>query len=196
MSPRAPARAAVTEVIGAPAAAAVSAWRRRALLVGGAFQLAFGAVWLLRGLRVLASSEVAIAAAAAALLAGAVWVYRLRSTGPRPGGSEARALELRITVATAAQLAASGILPVLAGLVAGRLVLPSVVVTIGILLAYLHRVAATPFQSAAGWLLIALSVAALGLPGGASQTASLCLASAVVLLSCAAAGFAWLERHR
>jgi len=168
-------------------------WRRRALLVGGGFQVVFGALWAMRGLAVVAPMWVAMACGAAALGAGLAFAYRLRSTGPRPTGAAARTLERRLTVATAAQLVASGVVPVLVALAGSRLVLPSIVVTIGVLLVYVHRVAGTPYQGTAGWLLVALSAATLGFAGPA-QTASVCIASAVILLSCAAAGFRWLGR--
>jgi hypothetical protein len=168
--------------------AARAGWRRRALLVGGGFQVVFGALRTLRGLAVVAPMWVAMTCGWAALVAGLACAYRLRSTGPRPTGPAARALGRRLTVATAAQLVASGVLPVVASLMDSRLVLPSIVVTIGALLLYVHRVAGTPFQGVAGWLLVALSVVTLGFVGSV-QTASVCIASAVILLWCAAAGF-------
>jgi hypothetical protein len=174
--------------------AARAGWRRRALLVGGGFQVVFGALWTTRGLAVVVPVPVAAACGALVLVAGMASVYRLRSTGPRPVGPAARPLERRLTVATAAQLVASGVLPVLLAPVAGsRLVLPSIVMTVGALLVYVHRVAGTPYQGTAGWLLMALSVATL-VSDGPVQTTTVCLASAVLLLSCATAGFRWLGR--
>jgi len=171
--------------------AARAGWRRRALLVGGGFQVVFGALWTLRGLAVVTPLWVAIAFGVAALVGGLASAYRLRSTAPRPTGPAARPLERRLTVATALQLVASGVLPVLVAPVGSWLVLPSIVITIGVLLVYVHRIAGTPYQGIAGWFLIALSVATLA-SNGPAQVASICIASAVILLACAAAGFRWL----
>jgi hypothetical protein len=183
-----------SRVGGAEMEAARGGLRHRALLVGGAFQVVFGALWTLRGLAVVAPLSVAAACSAAVLGAGLTAVYRLRSNCPRPTGPAARHLEHRLTVATAVQLVASAVLPVLVAMVSSRLVLPSIVFTIGVLLLYVHRVAGTPYQGTSGWLLIALSIVVLGF-GGPAQTASVCIASAVTLLSCAGAGFRWLGRE-
>lgn len=52
-----------------PSAARV-AWRPRALLVGGGFQVVFGALWLARGMAAFAPPLVAVAAGGTALAAG------------------------------------------------------------------------------------------------------------------------------
>ncbi len=183
----------VTERAASDMDAARAAWRRRALLVGGGFQVVFGALWLARGLSSFAPPVVAVAAAAAAVIAGGTVAVALRRSAPRPDGPAARTIERRLTVATLGQLVTSFVLPVLVDAVAGpRLVIPSIVLSIGILLAWIHHEVDTPFQGAAGWALIALA-AVSALIVGDLQTAVAGLAAAAILLGCAAAGFGRLR---
>lgn len=112
---------AITEPLTVPAAgdalaAARAAWRRRVARVGSLIQLAFAILWIVRG--TLATGwpgrlplALALAAGTAAL---AIWgTLATRGLAPRPRGPAARHLERAITTATAAQLAASCILPVI-----------------------------------------------------------------------------------
>jgi hypothetical protein len=122
-------------------------------------------------------------------------VVALRRSAPRPQGPAARTIERRLTVATVGQVLASFILPVVIGAAAGpRLVVPSIVLTIGLLLVWIHREVDTPYQGAAGWVLISLA-AASALIDGDVPTAVAGLAVAAILLGCAAAGFRWLRHH-
>jgi hypothetical protein len=186
-----------TDDVASPASsdldAARAAWRRRTLLVGGGFQVAFGAMWLARGLGSFAPLAVAAAAAGAALVGGMAAAVALRRSAPQPHGPAVRTIERRLTVATVAQLLASFALPMVIDAAAPRLTVPLVILTIGILLAWIHGEVGTPFQGAAGWALIALAAASTLLVGPA-QTAVAGLTAAVILLGCAAAGFGWL-RH-
>lgn len=173
-----------------------SGWRRRALLVGGGFQIAFGALWLARGLAPLAPIPVAVGAGVLVLVLGSAAVVALRRSAPRPQGDEARAIGRRLTMATVLQLVASFVLPIAVGAAIGqRLVIPSIVLTIGILLSWLGRDVDTPYQGGAGWALIGLAGASALLVGDA-QTVLAGLAAAAILLGCAVAGFVWLRREQ
>lgn len=110
------------------------------LLVGGGFQVVFGALWLARGVAVFAPPLVAVAAGGTALVLGLTAAAATRHWAPRPQGPAARRFEHRLTVATVGQIVASFVLPVLIGAAVGpRLAVPSIVLTIGILLAWIHR---------------------------------------------------------
>ncbi len=183
----------LVEAVAEPAAARAG-WCRRALLVGGGFQAVFGAFWMARGLTPLVPVAVALAVGSAALATGLAATLLLRHGAPRPRGSVAKAIERRVTGATIAQLIASFVLPVVIGAALGpRLVLPSIVLTIGILLVWLHREIGTPYQGVAGWALIGLAVLCAPF-AGSTQTVIAGLCSAVVLLACAGVGFVWLRR--
>jgi len=178
------------------ATSARTAWRRRAVLVGGGFQVAFGALWIARGLASLAPLTVAVGVGSVALVAGLAAAVLLRRLAPRPSGVAARAIERRLTAATILQLVASCALPItISGLAGSRLVLPSIVITIGILLVWIHHEVDTPYQGIAGWLLIGLAILSV-LVGGSTQTAVVGLSAAAVLLSCAGGGLSWLRHGR
>jgi hypothetical protein len=176
-------------------ARARAGWCRRALLVGGGFQAVFGALWMARGLAPLVPVAIALALGAAALAAGLTAALLLRRGAPRPRGSVAKAIERRLTGATIAQLIASFALPVVIGAALGpRLVVPSIVLTIGVLLVWLHYEIGTPYQGAAGWALIGLAVVCTPF-AGSTQTVIAGLCSAAVLLGCAGVSFVWLRQH-
>lgn len=171
-------------------------WQKRAVLVGGGFQVVFGALWLARGLVPLTLLAVAIAAGGVVLVAGLMTAVLLRQSAPRLHGSVARAIERRLTTATVLQLIASFVLPIVISEVAGpRLVLPSIVITIGILLVWIHHEVDTPYQGVAGWMLIGLSLF-FALFAGSAETIITGLSSAVTLLGCAGAGFKWLRQNQ
>lgn len=175
--------------------AARAGWCRRALLVGGAFQAVFGALWMARGLTPLVPMAVALVVGGAAVATGLTATLLLRRGAPRPRGSVAKAIERRLTGATIVQLVASFVLPVVIGAALGpRLVLPSIVLTIGILLVWLHREIRTPYQGVAGWALIGLAVVCSAFVGS-TQAVIAGLCSAAVLLGCAGVGFVWLRQH-
>jgi hypothetical protein len=169
-----------------PDPAARSAWRRRVARVGSMIQLAFAALWLVRG--ILATGwpgqvPIAITLAAGAVAVG-IW------GAPRPRGPPARRLGRANTIATVIQLAASCALPVIVS-AAGRadLTVSTVAVTIGLLLLWLRARLATPGHLIAGILLIAVPGAlALTLTGNA-LTATAGLATAAILVGSAITGF-------
>jgi hypothetical protein len=176
-----------------PDPAARSAWRRRVARVGSMIQLAFAALWLVRG--ILATGwpgqvPIAITLAAGAVAVGIWGAVTTRGLAPRPRGPEARRLGRAITIATVIQLAASCALPVIVS-AAGRadLTVSTVAVTIGLLLLWLRARLATPGHLIAGILLIAVPGAlALTLTGNA-LTATAGLATAAILVGSAITGF-------
>jgi hypothetical protein len=174
-------------------AAARAAWRRRVARIGSGIQLAFAILWIIRG--TLATGwpgrlplALALAAGAAAV---AVWgTIATRGLASRPRGPAARHLERAITIATAAQLAASCVLPVIVT-AAGRpdLTITTVAITIGILLLWLRATLATPGHLIAGILLIAVPSALALVLSGSALTAAAGLTTAAILTASAITGF-------
>ncbi|HEX9359766.1 MAG TPA: hypothetical protein VF933_38905 [Streptosporangiaceae bacterium] len=170
-----------------------AAWRRRVARIGSLIQLAFAALWLARG--TLATGwpgqlPIAITLAAAAIAVGIWGALTTRGLAPRPRGPAAHRLERAITIATAAQLAASCALPVIVS-AAGRadLTVPTIAITIGILLLWLRARLTTPGHLTAGILLITVPAAlALTLTGN-TLTATAGLATAAILIGSAITGF-------
>src|SRR6266702_4348461 len=155
-----------------PDPAARAAWRRRVARIGSLIQLAFAALWLARG--TLATEwpgrlPIAITLAAAAIAVGIWGAVTTRGLAPRPSGAAAHRLERAITIATAIQLAASCALPVIVS-AAGRadLTVPTIAVTIGILLLWLRARLTTPGHLTAGILLIAVPAPWSAAPSPAS----------------------------
>ncbi len=170
-------------------------WRARVLLVGGGFQVAFGAWWLVRALRDFTSLPVALVAGGVVVVAAIPVTSSLLASAPRPHGPHARRLERRLSIATLVQLGASLLVPWgLDHLDGRRLSLAVVMASIGVLLLWIHREVDAPYQASAGTILIALSLVSAALSGSA-QTVFAGLSSAVVLLGCASAGYHWLEHH-
>jgi hypothetical protein len=169
-------------------------WRRRATLVGGGFQLVFGAAWVARGLAPLTSASVACGAAGVMAVVGLFGALRLRRGAPRPRGTVARVIERRLTAATVAQFVLSIVLPFGIAVVAGsRLVLPSITVSIGALLVWIHHEVDTPFHGAVGGTLIGTSLLA-ALIVGRTQVIFTGLVSGALLFAGAVAGLTWLGR--
>ena len=176
-------------------ASAVAQWRQRVLLVGGGFQVVFGAWWLVRALAPLTSALVAFVLGVLIVLGAAAVTTSLLSSAPRPRGTEARRIERRLSLATLVQLAASVLVPWgLGALGWQRLNIPFVMATIALLLVWIHHEVAAPFQATAGVLLLVLAVADVALSGKA-QSVVAGLGSASVLLTCASLGYHWLEHH-
>jgi hypothetical protein len=179
--------------ITGPETAARAAWRRRVARTGSGVQLAFGILWIIRG--TLATGwpgrlplALTLAAGTAAL---AIWgTLATRGLAPRPRGPAARHLERAITIATAAQLAASCALPVIVT-AAGRpdLTITTVAITIGILLLWLRATLATPGHLTAGILLIAVPSALALILAGSALTAAAGLTTAAILTASAITGF-------
>jgi hypothetical protein len=176
-------------------ASAVAQWRQRVLLVGGGFQVVFGAWWLVRALAPLTSALVAFVLGVLIVLGAAAVTTSLLSSAPRPRGTEARRIERRLSLATLVQLAASVLVPWgLGALGWQRLSIPFVMATIALLLVWIHHEVTAPFQATAGVLLLVLAVADVALSGKA-QSVVAGLGSASVLLTCASLGYHWLEHH-
>jgi hypothetical protein len=169
------------------------AWSRRVRLVGGLIQSAFAGFWLLRGSVVLGGATSTLLIGVFALLVAAVFGYAFRNargTGPRPSGSEAKRLERAVTIATVIEFAAAFALPAIV-IAAGHgdWVLPSIAITIGPLLLYLDHLLEIPRYRAVGW---ALTLGPIVLVASLSDTpliATTGIASGLLLLGTAAAGF-------
>jgi hypothetical protein len=183
-----------------PAAAALlpdqdarAAWRRRVAYAGSLFQLAFAALWLVRGTLAAgwpARLPIAIALAAAAAGVGIWGALATRGLAPQPRGQAAARLGRAITMATVAQLAASIALPfILSALGQPDLAVTSIAITIGMLLLWLRARLASVGHLAAGVLLIAVPAGlALALTGN-TLTAATGLATAAILLASGITGF-------
>lgn len=189
--------AAIPAVPG-PDPGARAAWRRRVARIGSQIQLAFAALWFARG--TLATGwpgqlSIGIALAAGAVAVGVWGAAVTRGLAPRPRGPAARRLERAITIATAAQLAASVALPVIVS-AAGRpdLAVTTVAVTIGMLLLWLWARLRTPGHLAAGTLLIAVPGGLALTLAGSTLTAAAGLATAVILTASAITGIRALAR--
>ena len=169
------------------------AWSRRVRRVGGFIQVAFAALWLIRGsLNIDGGVGVALAVMFVAAIA-AVIVYGIRTTSgaaPRPTSPEGKHIERAVTVATVVQLVASFAAPALV-IAAGPSdwVLPSIAVTIGPLLLWLdHRVDVSRYRPA-GWALIVGPLLLVLLMSGSALAATTGIAAGVILLGIAIAGF-------
>ncbi len=169
------------------------AWSRRVRRVGGLIQVAFAALWLVRGSVVIGGvvSGVLIAASGVAVLGVLSYAIRVTAgTAPRPLSREGKRLERDITVATVIELVAAFALPVLVS-AAGHSdwVLPSIAITIGPLLLYLDHRVHIPRYRPVGWLLTIGPVILVAAMSGTPLIATTGIASGVLLLGTAAAGF-------
>jgi hypothetical protein len=169
------------------------AWSRRVRRVGGLIQLAFAALWLVRGSLVIGGgvSDVLILVSAAAVIGVLFYAIRVTAgTAPRPTSSEGKRIERDITVATVIELVAAFALPVLVT-AAGHSdwVLPSIAITIGPLLLYLDHRVHVPRYRPVGWLLTIGPVILVATLSGTPLVATTGIASGVLLLCTAAAGF-------
>lgn len=169
------------------------AWSRRVRRVGGLIQVAFAALWLVRGSLVIGgvASGVLIAASGVAVIGILSYAIKVTAgTAPRPGSREGKRIERDITVATVIELAAAFALPVLVS-AAGHSdwVLPSIAITIGPLLLYLDHRVHIPRYRPVGWLLTVGPVILVATMTGTALIATTGIASGVLLLGTAAAGF-------
>jgi hypothetical protein len=179
-----------------PDLAARNAWRRRVATIGSQFQLAFAALWLVRGTLATgwpARAPIAVLLVAAVAGLSAWGAVATRGLAPQPRGPQARRLGRSITIATVAQLAVSCALPFLVGAL-GRpdLTAPAIAITIGILLLWLRAKVGSTGHLIAGILLIAVPAALALALTGATLTAAAGLATAAILAGSACAGFRWL----
>jgi hypothetical protein len=168
-------------------------WSRRVRRVGGLIQVAFAALWLVRGSLVIGGGVSALLIAFSAVAVIGVVSYAIRftpGTAPRPKSSEGKRIERDITIATVLELVAAFALPVLVT-AAGHSdwVLPSIAITIGPLLLYLdHRVHILRYRPV-GWLLTVGPLLLIATLSGTPLVATTGIASGVLLLGTAAAGF-------
>ncbi len=168
-------------------------WSRRVRRVGGLIQVAFAALWLVRGSLVIGGgvSDVLMVVSGVAVISVLYYAIRVTAgTAPRPKSMEGKRIERDITVATVIELAAAFALPVLVT-AAGHSdwVLPSIAITIGPLLLYLDRRVHIPRYRPVGWLLTIGPVILVATMSGTPLVATTGIASGVLLLGTAAAGF-------
>jgi hypothetical protein len=168
-------------------------WSRRVRRVGGFIQLAFAALWLVRGgLNVHKPTGIALTGAFAVMVL-AVLAYGIRTTagtGARPPGEEAKRIERSVTIGTVMELVAAFVLPVVV-IAAGHSdwVLPSIAITIGPLLLWLDHLVHIPRYRPVGWALIVGPVVLVATMSGTALVATTGIAAGILLLTTAAAGF-------
>jgi hypothetical protein len=192
------ATAPVTVTAEVPAANAAeltpaAAWSRRVRRIGGFIQTAFGAFWLIRASLAIGgrAGDVLIAASGVAVIG--VVAYAIRNTAgtaPRPAGPEAGRIGRSVTAATVIQFAATFALPVVI-IAAGHpdWVLPSIVITIGLLLLWLDHAVHIPRYRLVGSALIAGPVILAAAMSGPALAVTTGLGAGVLLLGNATAGF-------
>src|SRR5271167_106689 len=170
-----------------------AAWSRRVRRIGGLIQAAFAAFWLVRGSLVIGGrvSDVLIAVSGLAVIG--VFSYAIRATAgtaPRPRSPEGKRIERAVTLATAIELAAAFVLPVIV-IAAGHSdwVLPSIAITIGPLLLYLDHLVHIPRYRPVGWALTIGPVILVATMSGTALIATTGIAAGALLLGTAAAGF-------
>ncbi len=168
-------------------------WSRRVRRVGGLMQVAFAALWLARGSLVIGGSVSAVLIALSGVAVIGVLSYAVRvtaGTAPRPMSKEGKRLERDITLATVIELVAAFALPVFVA-AAGHSdwVLPSIAITIGPLLLYLNHRVHIPRYRPVGWLLTIGPVILVATMSGTPLIATTGIASGILLLGTAAAGF-------
>ncbi len=169
------------------------AWSRRVRRVGGFIQLAFAALWLLRGSLNVHGPAGPLLAGAFSVMVLAVLAYGIRVTagaGPRPPGQEAKRIERSVTIATIIELVAAFALPVIV-IAAGHSdwVLPSIAITIGPLLLRLDHLVHIPRYRPVGWALMVAPVVLVATMSGTALVATTGIAAGILLLTTAAAGF-------
>src|SRR5271167_4599076 len=170
-----------------------AAWSRRVRRIGGLIQAAFAAFWLLRGSLVIGgrASDVLIAVSGVAVIG--VFSYAIRATAgtaPRPRSVEGKRMERDITIATVVEFAAAFALPVIVT-AAGHSdwVLPSIAITIGPLLLYLHYRVHIPRYRPVGWALTVGPMILVATMSGTALVATTGITAGALLLVTAAAGF-------
>src|SRR5208283_5664395 len=156
-------------------------------------QLAFAALWLVRGSLNLHGAVKLALVGVFGVMVLAVLAYGIRvtaGTGARPAGAEAKRIERSVTVATIIELVAAFVLPVIV-IAAGHSdwVLPSIVITIGPLLLWLDHLVHIPRYRPVGWALTVGPVILVATMSGSALAATTGIAAGVLLLATAAAGF-------
>lgn len=186
---------ALPVVATAEVSAATVQWRRRVLRISSLCEIAFGTLWFANATRAV----VPVASALVLLLGAGAFAAAIRATrgtAPRPSAPGARALERRITIATVAQVVVSAVVPL--ALVAtghGSLVMPVVVVSVGVLFVWLHRLLAAPRLGFLGGALIVVPVVALVTFSGSAAVTVMLFATGTLMLATAAAGVREITRR-
>jgi hypothetical protein len=180
-------------IVNAAELTPTAAWSRRVRRIGGFIQTAFAAFWLARASLAAGGRAADVLIAASAVAVTGVLAYAIRTTAgtaPRPAGPQASRIGRSVTVATVIQLAASFVLPVIVTM-AGHpgWVLPSIVITIGLLLLWLDHVVDIPRLRPVGWAMIAGPVILVATMSGPALAVTTGIAAGVLLLITAAAGF-------
>jgi len=180
-------------IVNAAELTPTAAWSRRVRRIGGFIQTAFAAFWLARASLAAGGRAGDVLIAASAVAVTGVLAYAIRTTAgtaPRPAGPQASRIGRSVTVATVIQLAASFVLPVIVTM-AGHpgWVLPSIVITIGLLLLWLDQVVDIPRLRPVGWAMIAGPVILVATMSGPALAVTTGIAAGVLLLITAAAGF-------
>lgn len=170
-----------------------AAWSRRMRRIGGSIQTAFAAFWLIRASLAIGgrAGHVLIAASGVAVIGVLAYAIKVTAgTAPRPAGPQASRIGRSVTAATMIQFAATFVLPVII-IAAGHpdWVLPSIVITIGLLLLWLDHVVHIPRCRLVGWALIAGPVILAATMSGPALAVTTGAAAGVLLLGNAAAGF-------
>jgi hypothetical protein len=170
-----------------------AAWSRRVRRIGGLIQVAFAALWLVRGSAVIGSpvSDVLIAASGVAVIGACSYAFRATAgTAPRPRSGEGKRIERAVTLATVLEFVAAIALPVIVS-AAGHSdwVLPSIAITIGPLLLYLDHLVQIPRYRPVGWALSIGPVILVATMSGNALIATTGIAAGVLLLGSAVAGF-------
>jgi hypothetical protein len=180
-------------IVNAAELTPTAAWSRRVRRIGGFIQTAFAAFWLARASLAAGGRAGDVLIAASVVAVTGVLAYAIRTTAgtaPRPAGPQASRIGRSVTVATVIQLAASFVLPVIVTM-AGHpgWVLPSIVITIGLLLLWLDHVVDIPRLRPVGWAMIAGPVILVATMSGPALAVTTGIAAGVLLLITAAAGF-------
>lgn len=176
------------------------AWSRRVRRVGGFIQVAFAALWLVRGGFNLHGSFGTLLVGVFGVMTLVVLAYGVRvtaGTGSRPHGPEAKRIERSVTISTVIELVAAFVLPVIV-IAAGHSdwVLPSIAITIGPLLLWLDHLVHIPRYRPVGWTLIVGPIVLVAAMSGTALAATTGIAAGLLLLATAAAGFHDLAGYR
>ncbi len=173
--------------------ALMEAWSRRVRRVGGLIQLAFAVFWLLRGAGAFGGRTADLLMSLALLAGAAAFRYAVKATAgkaARPQGPQAKHIEKSITIATVLEFLAAFVLPLVV-ISSGHSdwVLPSIAITLGPLLLYLGHLVQIARYRIVGWALTVGPLVLVASLSGSALVATTGLASGLLLLATAVAGF-------
>ena len=171
-----------------PSSVAVTQWRRRVFRISSLCEIFFGSIWASNAIRSYLPFEASLALLAG-LVVFAMSIRATRGTAPRPAGSDARALEHRITVASVVQIVAAIVLPV--ALVAtghGTFVMPVIVASVGVLFVWLDREVHLVRLRVLGTALVLVPVVTTIALSGTVQTTSLLAVAGTLMVATGVAG--------